>query len=217
MGFESASGVVLNRRVTGEGDLNLTLFLKGLGIAYASAKGAAGGRVRFGGATEPLVWSSFALYRPKDDGGKLYLRSVDVADGMLPIRSRPEALFAAVRWFKLLKRHLMAGYADNGLLANLYWNMKLLCGDWPVEAVEWRFMWRWLKAWGLAPDISEFAPIGKNAPNTKNADSELELLRFVSVAKPSDLEPTIPREILESKKRLFADAARRAETFLMET
>lgn len=205
MGFESASGVVLNRRMTGEGDLSLTLFLKRLGIVYASAKGAASGKVRFGGATEPLVWGAFTLYRSRDDGGKLYLKSVDVADDMLTLRRRPEALFAAARWSRLLTRYLMAGHADDGLLANLYWNMKLLCGGLPAEAVEWRFMWRWLKAWGLAPDISEYAA---------GTASELKLLRFVSVAKAPELQAFEPREILESKGRLFTDASRRAEVFL---
>jgi len=208
MGFESASGVVLRRRIEGEGDLKLTLFLKGLGIVYVSAKGAAGGKVRFGGATEPLVWGKFALYRSRDEGGQLYLKSVDVADDMLMLRNRPEALFTAARWSKLLTVHLMAGHTDDGLLANLYWSMKLLCGSLPVEALEWRFMWRWLKAWGLAPEISEYA--------AGNA-SELELLRFVSAAKAPELESFEPKEVLESCKRLFADASRRAETFLKET
>jgi len=207
MGFESASGVVLNRRTTGEGDLNLTLFLKGLGVAYVSAKGAAGGKVRFGGATEPLVWGSFALYRPRDDVGRLYLKSIDVADGMLTLRSRPEALFAAARWSKLLTRHLMEGHADDALLTNLYWNMKLLCSSLPVEVAEWRFIWRWLKAWGLAPEVSECAAC---------TASELELLRFVSTAKTPELESFDSRKVLESRRRLFADASRRAETFLVE-
>ena len=207
MGFESASGVVLKRRIAGEGDLNLTLFLKGLGITYVSAKGAAGGKVRFGGATEPLVWGAFSLYRSRDDGGKLYLKSVDVADDMLALRSRPESLFAAARWSKLLRRSLMEGHADDALLANLYWNMKLMCGGFPAEAAEWRFMWRWLKVWGLAPEISECA---------SGTASELELLRFVEAAKTSELESFEFRETLESNCRLFADASRRAETFLKE-
>jgi len=206
MGFESTSGVVLHRRVTGEGDLNITLFLKKLGVAYVSARGAASGKVRFGGATEPMVWSTFSLYRPRDDGGKLYLRSVDIADGMLHLKRNPEALFAAARWFKLLIRRMMAGHADDGLLANLYWSMKLLGGDLPVEAVEWRFMWRWLKAWGLAPDVSELG----------GTPSELELLRFVAASKAADIVSAVPREIFESRKRIFVDASRRAEAFLME-
>ena len=207
MGFESASGVVLGRRIAGEGNLNLTLFLKKLGVVYVSAPGAAGGKVRFGGATEPLVWGAFALYRTRDDGGRLYLKSVDVVDDMLSLRSRPKALFAAARWSKLLARCLMEGHADDGLLVNLYWNMKLLCGGLAAEAVEWRFMWRWLKAWGLAPEVSECAA---------GTASELELLRFVSAAKAQELESFELREALESKGRLFADASRRAETFLRE-
>ena len=207
MGFETASGVVLNRRIAGEGDLLLTLFLKGLGVSYVSAKGAAGGKVRFGGATEPFVWGAFALYRPRDEGGRLYLKSVDVADDMLALRSRPEALLAAARWCRLLVRSLMEGHADDALLANLYWNMKLLCGGLPVKAVEWRFIWRWLKAWGLAPEVSECA---------SGTAAELELLRFVSIAKTPELESFESKEALESCKLIFADASRRAETFLRE-
>ena len=190
--------------------MNLTLFLKKLGVVYVSAKGAAGGKVRFGGATEPLVWGAFALYKPRDDGGKLYLKSIDVADDMLSLRSRPEALFAAARWAKLLMRRLMEGHADDELLANLYWSMKLLCGNLPVEVAEWRFMWRWLKAWGLAPDVFELAK------NMACAASELELLRFVSAARTAELESFMPKEALMSKRRFLADATRRAETFLVE-
>ena len=102
----------------------------------------------------------------------------------------------------------MEGHADDALLANLYWNMKLLCSGLPAEAVEWRFMWRWLKAWGLAPEISEY---------TAAAASELSLLHFVSVAKTLELESLELQEVLKSKRRLFADASRRAEMFLRET
>ena len=187
--------------------MSLTLFLKRLGIVYVSAPGAAGGKVRFGGATEPLVWGAFALYRTRDEAGKLYLKSVDVADDMLLLRSRPEALFTVARWFKLLLRHLMEAHADDGLLANLYWNMRLLCGGLPVKAAEWRFIWRWLKSWGLAPDISKCA---------SGTASEVELLRFVSTAKASRLESFEPKESLESCRRFFADASRRAEEYLTE-
>ena len=178
-----------------------------MGIAYVSAKGAAGGKVRFGGATEPLVWGTFVLYRPRDDIGRLYLKSVDAADDMLTLRSKPNALLAAARWSKLLIRHLMEGHADDDLLANLYWNMKLLCSSLPIYAVQWRFIWRWLKIWGLAPDVSKCA-VG--------TDSEIELLRFVSIAKTSKLESFEKIELLESCRRLFIDASRRAEEFLKE-
>lgn len=161
-GLESASGVVLARSEAGEGDLLLTLFLKGRGLVRASARGAASGRVRFGGGTEPLVWGSFRLHRGR--GGGVYLSAVDVADGMIPLRRRPEAIRTAVRWAKLLMRHLMAELPADDLLASLYWNMRLLGGARvPPEAAEWRFLWRWLSAWGLAPDLTRCARCGKPA------------------------------------------------------
>lgn len=213
-GFQSASGVVLSRRIVGEGDLLLTLFLKGMGMTFASARGAARGKVRFGGGTEPLMWGAFALYRSRGgDEGRKYLKSVDVADDMLKLRSRSDALFAAVRWLKLLTRHLMDGHPADDLLANLYWNMKLLNDSAvPVEAVEWRFLWRWLKAWGLIPELSQC--VG-------GSPEELELLYRVAVAKVADLKASDLKGIvgsgtLDAHRRLFANAARRVEIFLRE-
>ena len=159
-GLLKASGVVLARSQMGEGGLWLTLFLKGQGLLRASAPGAERGRVRFGGGTEPFVWGAFHLHRGR--GGGLYLSGVDVADDMLPLRRRPEALLVAVGWSKLLTRRLMPGHPDDGLLANLYWNMRLLCVPHvPPEAAEWRFLWRWLAEWGLAPDMGRCLRCGR--------------------------------------------------------
>ena len=161
-GLDAASGVVLSRSVAGEGDLLLALFLKGRGLVRVSARGAAGGRVRFGGGTEPLVWGAFRLHRGR--GGGAYLSAVDVVDGMIPLRRRPEALRTAVRWSKLLLRHLMAEHPADDLLANLYWNMRLLgTSRVPPEAAEWRFLWRWITVWGLAPDLTRCARCGRLA------------------------------------------------------
>jgi DNA repair protein RecO (recombination protein O) len=211
MGFQSASGVVLNRRIGGEGDLLLTLFLKGMGKIFVSARGAATGKVRFGGGTEPLVWGTFALYQSRDgEEGKKYLKSVDVADDMLKLRRRGDAVFAAVRWAKLLMRHLLDGHPSDDLLANLYWSMKLLSeGRVPVEAAEWRFLWRWLKAWGLAPDLRHCA----------GSPKELALLRQVAAIRGSELNALTTEDIkqtLLTHRGFFAQAARRAEEFLKE-
>jgi hypothetical protein len=211
-GFQSASGVVLSRRIVGEGDLLLTLFLKGMGLTFVSARGAATGKVRFGGGTEPLVWGSFSLYRSRGgEEGRKYLKSVDVADDMLKLRSRSDALFAAVRWAKLLTRHLMDGHPADDILANLYWNMKLMSdGEIPVEVAEWRFLWRWLKNWGLAPDLSLFID---------GSAEELQLLYKIAVAKASDLKTSAPnaqKNLDPRHKRLFENATRRAEVFLKE-
>lgn len=206
MGFQTASGVVLNRRIAGEGDLLLTLFLKGAGITFASARGAASGKVRFGGGTEPLTWGTFALY--KTSGGGRHLKSVDIADDMLNLRTRSSALFAAVRWARLLMRHLMTDHPADDLLANLYWNMKLLNeAALPVEAAEWRFLWRWLKSWGLAPGLSDFMEC---------SEPELELLHGVATTKSSVLREWTAKGILTPHAQLFATALRRAEGYLRE-
>ena len=207
MGFQSASGVVLSRRIIGEGDLLLTLFLKEMGMTTASARGAAKGKVRFGGGTEPLVWGSFTLYQGKDEGKKT-LKSVDVADDMLKLRTRAQALFAAVRWAKLLMRHLMEGHPADDLLANLYWNMKLLSeGEIPVEVLEWRFVWRWLKSWGLAPEVAEW---------TGRTPEEADSLRKAAALKAPELKKWAADMNTGLNRGLFVNAARRAEEFLKE-
>jgi DNA repair protein RecO (recombination protein O) len=207
MSFLSASGVVLNRRVAGEGDLLLTLFLKGSGMIFASARGGGAGTVRFGGGTEPLMWGIFSLYEGR--GGRRHLKSADSADDMLKLRSRPEALFAAVRWAKLLMRRLPPEHPSDELLANFYWSMKLLNDGFPAAAAEWRFLWRWLKNWGLAPDLSEFSGA---------SEADLALLHRVAAAKPADA--SADREVLApalaARAPLFTDASRRAEFFLNE-
>ncbi|MDR2180269.1 MAG: recombination protein O N-terminal domain-containing protein [Synergistaceae bacterium] len=207
VGFRSASGVVLSRRIVGEGDLLLTLFLKGMGMTFASAPGAAGGKVRFGGGTEPMVWGVFGLYQGKGEEGRKYLKSVDIADDMLKLRTSARALFMAVGWAKLLTRHLMEGHPADDLLANLYWNMKLLNeGEISAEVLEWRFIWRWLKSWGLAPELAEWADC---------APWELELLRRTSGAKTPELKK-LTADVGKAGGALFARAARRAEIFLKE-
>jgi DNA repair protein RecO (recombination protein O) len=202
--FHSASGVVLSRRIVGEGDLFLTLFLKGMGMIVASARGAATGKVRFGGGTEPLVWGTFTLYQGKGSEGRKYLKSVDVADDMLKLRSSAHALFTAVHWAKLLMRHLLEGHPSDDLLANLYWNMKLLNdGEIPLDVVKWRFLWRWLKSWGLAPELAECVD---------GTERELEWLRKAAALKA----PELKKLAVDVNGALFANAARRVEVFLKE-
>ncbi|MBQ9565422.1 MAG: DNA repair protein RecO C-terminal domain-containing protein [Synergistaceae bacterium] len=152
-GLLDASGAVLARSKMGEGGLRLTLFLKGQGILRASAPGAEAGRVRFGGGTEPFAWGTFHLRRGR--GGGLSLSGVDVADDLLGLRRRPEAIRTAVRWSRLLTRFLPPEQPADELLANLYWNMRLLSNPAILPAAaEWRFLYRWLADWGIAPDMA---------------------------------------------------------------
>jgi DNA repair protein RecO (recombination protein O) len=197
--------VVLNRRVVGEGDLLLTLFLKGSGMVFVSARGGGAGKVRFGGGTEPLMWGTFSLYEGRE--GRRHLKAADAADDMLKLRGRPEALFAAVRWAKLLLRRLPPEHPSDGLLANFYWSMKLLDGGFPAAAAEWRFLWRWLKDWGLAPDLSAFSGV---------SEADIGLLRRVAAVKAEPGGAPADRDALAACASLFREASRRAEFFLEE-
>jgi hypothetical protein len=96
--------------------------------------------------------------------------------------------------------------------------MKLLCDErLPVEAVEWRFLWRWLRAWGLAPDLNGLDELGKNFTR---APCEIDLLQKAAFANTDRLKDLAgdpgSRRALMAAKKLFAGAARQAEGFLRE-
>ncbi|MBQ6112527.1 MAG: hypothetical protein IJL01_09065, partial [Synergistaceae bacterium] len=59
---------------------------------------------------------------------------------------------------KILARYLPSRHADNDLLINLRDNMKLLEHPKlvPTRAADFRFIWLWLKEWGIAPDLIDF-------------------------------------------------------------
>ncbi|GHV36202.1 hypothetical protein FACS1894187_10370 [Synergistales bacterium] len=214
MNFDVASGVTLSRRFAGENDILLTLFLKGLGLVYVSAKGGASSRARFGGATEPLMWCAFSLY---GQSGKRRLKCADIADDMLKLRSRRDALFASVGFAKLLKQRVIMEHPSDGLLSNLYWNMKLMDGRaaFPAAAAEWRFLWRWLRLWGLAPLWADFfSPLGIKP------DRE-EILKITAHAKTAHLMSEAQKvggfaDVLSDLTPDFAKASQYAKTFLNE-
>ena len=190
------SGVMLARSQTGESSIKLRLFLKGRGLIYALASG----RTRFGGSIEPFIWGVFNL-KPGKNGG-LYLKEVEIKDDMIELRQRPQALLTAVKWVKLLTKYLIPENPDDELLANLYWNMKLLCANnIPVEISSWRFIWRWLKLWGIAPE--------------DRANFKHELLLNIAQADIKDIIDNFKNFNFNNKElKIFADASFQAEKFL---
>ncbi|GHS98636.1 hypothetical protein AGMMS50276_20790 [Synergistales bacterium] len=214
MNFDLASGVTLGRRFAGENDVLLTLFLKGFGLVYVSAKGANSSRARFGGATEPLMWGTFSLYGAQ---GKRRLKCADIADDMLKLRGRRDALFASVGFAKLLKRRVIMEHPSDALLSNLYWSMKLMDGPaaFPASAAEWRFLWRWLRLWGLAPAWEDFfSPLGIET-------SGEEILKIVAATKTAPLLSEAQNDSGFTDTILnfasdFAKASRYAMTFFEE-
>ncbi|MGI6253042.1 MAG: DNA repair protein RecO [Synergistaceae bacterium] len=156
-GFTRHSGVVLRREVSSEGNVSLYLLLKGTGPLWVSAPGAGKGRIRFGGGTEPLTWGVFNLYK---GARKFYLKSVDVREDFWSLRSSAEGLRTLLEWDRLLCRHLAPGLACDDLVPIFYWCSALIRDGADRGAAEWRFLRRWLEAWGLAPSLDRCLSCG---------------------------------------------------------
>ncbi len=147
-GLLRLSGVVLRREVSAEGNVSLYLFLKEKGPVWVSAPGASRGRVRFGGAIEPLVWANFNLYKGTH---RFYLQSADVKEDFWSLRSDSGKILRMLEWDRLLCEHLVPGLPCDEVLALFYWSGVLLKEDVHPHVVEWRFLWKWLYNWGIAP------------------------------------------------------------------
>jgi DNA repair protein RecO (recombination protein O) len=150
-GYHSAVGTVLRRKISAEGDIFLNLFLKGFGRLPVFIRGGGRGSVRFGGATEPLVWGNFEFYK-SGKSERLILRSADIKYDALKLRNSKDVILTAFNWAKMLITYLDDGRADDKLLSCLFWCLKLLEDGVPIEVADWRFVWRWLNIWGLAPE-----------------------------------------------------------------
>ena len=202
--FLKASGVILYRDLSGEKKLWLKLFLKNFGIVNVTAK-------KSNGDTEPFMWGKFEL-RKKKNSSNYYIEDFEAADDMLPMRKRRDAIFTALKWTKAITKHLEQSQADNALLANLYWSMKLLEEPVvPVEASNWKFLWRWLESWGLAPDLVNFYTLQNFNHDEIVLLTQLSLLNFRGVAEL--FERKINPNVRENSLKIAAELA---EKFLME-
>lgn len=144
-------GVVLRRKDSNEGDRSIYALLEKEGPVWLLAPGAARGKVRLGGATDPLVWGTFHIYRGPN---RWYLREIDVRKDFLSLRSSPSRIRCAAEWASSLVKYTFPGHASDDLLPIFYWSLCILeSGSLRVDLADWRFYWRWLKSWGLAPDL----------------------------------------------------------------
>ena len=147
----------MRRTDTPRGDRRVLLALRGIGPVWASVPGGAKGSVRFGGATEPFVWGVFHLYRSPR---RLHLREVDVKEHFWELRSRPAWLRRGLSWDALLIRGLLPGHPCDEVLPPFFWALSFLREGVSEEVTEWRFFWKWLHAWGRAPDLERCASCG---------------------------------------------------------
>ncbi len=214
-GMVRLSGVVLRRTATPEGDLSLCLFLRSAGPVWVYAPGAARGRVRFGGAVEPLVWGNFNLYKGTRS---LYLKSVDVKEDFWLLRKNPAVLRRLLDWDSLLCRYLLPGHPADDVLALFYWTSLLLGEGLSPPVGEWRFLWRWLSSEGLAPSLTGCAACGRlleearwteggllcpecagESPGGTLTASERELLALAACAAPSEVKAFFSRREADEK------------------
>ena len=147
--FLEVTGVTLARGEYGENNLWMRLFVKEHGIISVTARQGMGD-------TEPFEWGTFYL-KKKQRGHTYFVNEIDIRDDMLHLRRSREQLITALKWSDTLLKYLVPEQPDDELLTNLYWNMKLLAeSKIPPEILDWRFLWRWLELWGLAPEIISF-------------------------------------------------------------
>lgn len=148
-GYYSQVGTVLQRRdSSGEGQ-SLLLFLRDMGPVWVNAP-ASKTKSRFGGATEPLVWAEFSLYRSPS---RLYLQGAEIREDFISLRTSSEKLMAALKLYKRLSGVLLPTHESNNILTLLWSSMVLLKENCPADIVEYRFTWRLLKETGLAPSL----------------------------------------------------------------
>ena len=156
-GFWVGSGVVLRREEGSRNAARLQLFLKRAGICWVSAPGALGSRSRFGAATEPLSWGEFRFYQsPRSTT----LQDVRLFESFLSLRRSGGALREGVETCLWLSR-LPCGYPDDDLLGLFWRHFRLLSLSLPPMPLRLRFLVRWLRLQGRAPDLLHCARCGK--------------------------------------------------------
>ncbi|MBQ3402585.1 MAG: DNA repair protein RecO C-terminal domain-containing protein [Synergistaceae bacterium] len=203
--FITVKGVTLSRELSGEKNLWVKLFLKGEGIVSLTSK-------NFMGDSEPFLWANYDLQR-KSKSRNYFVADIDVRDDMLSIRRSRETIKTALKWTELLTKYLPQEQPDDDLLSNLYWNMKLLATpSVPYYVPAWRFLWKWLELWGLAPELVDF-----HASKNFNHD-EILLLSQVSILDTKGVIDLFTQPTSSTiRENAFIIAAKLAVKFLNET
>lgn len=153
-------GVVLKSQRSGERGKNLFLLLREFGPAWVSVPGAASSRSQLSGATEPLVWGYFTLYRSPR---RTYVKEVEVQEDFWSLRQDGIKLTTALRLCGHLLRFVLPGHPQDELMPLLYWSFKALENGTEASAVEFRFLYRWSSILGISPRLDHCGTCGKPA------------------------------------------------------
>ncbi len=193
-------GVVLRAAISGERAKNLLLLLKEAGLVWATAAGAASGRSRLSGVTEPLVWGYFTLYRSPR---RVYVREVTVREDFWTLRQNPGKLRAALEICADAARFSLPGHPPAEVLPILYWTLKALEAGTEPAAVRLRFLYRWGMALGIVPGLDRCSACGK--PFTQGFLT-LQGLLCTACAGPSPATACLPlgeKELNRLKKAVM--------------
>lgn len=191
-GYLKASGTVLRRIDSPEGERRLNLLLKGIGPVWATAPGAARGRGRFGGATEPLVWGAFSLYKgPR----RLYLREVEVKEDFWNLRKSRGSLQRAMEWSRWISRNTMEGHSCDSLIGLFFWSLRNLEQGAEGDVAEWRFFWKWLRLFGVAPELDRCAGCGQALEGAIWTEDALLCPRCITQGSGLRVDPALLRQL----------------------
>ena len=203
--YVTAKGVVLYRENRGENLLWSTVFLQGIGMTGVSSK-------NFMGDSEPFVWGEFYFQRIRNST-RYFMFDTDIKDTMFRLRRRGfEPLQAAFMFVKAVMKYLPYEQPDDDLLVNLYWSMKLLTfRTVPPSAAHWRFIWRWLNEWGLAPELEGFCSEGNFL------EEEFYLLSQVASITPKAVEELFLGKINPNvRQNVFKVAVKKSMAFFSQ-
>lgn len=203
--YVTAKGVILSREHRGERFLWSTVFLQDIGMVGVSSKD-------FMGDSEPFVWGEFYFQRYRKST-RYFMFDADIKDTMFRLKRRGlEPLKTAFSFVKSIMQYLPYEQPDDDLLVNLYWSMKLLTvGAVPPSAAHWRFVWRWLTEWGIAPELEEFCSQGNFLTE------EMELLSQAAGMTPKAVAELFSGKINPNvRKNVFRVAVNKSMVFFQQ-
>lgn len=206
-------GVVLRRSDTPEGNRSVYVLLENEGPVWLLAPGAARGKVRFGGSTDPLVWGTFHVYRGPN---RWYLRDVDVRKDFWSLRSSSIRIRQAVRWAGSILGNTLPGHPCNDLLPVFFWSLSLLENPRVREDLAgWRFYWRWLRIWGMAPDLERCRLCGSVPGRAVFSGEGLSCEKCGGQGVPLSVPERL--DLLEAAKTGYRDFVEKSGQFKIES
>lgn len=126
----------------------ILVFLLDIGKTWLFVQGK--GKNRFLGATEPMTWGEFCVYKSTKG---LFLKSVDVKNDFLSLRQDVKSLYLATRIYSFLIDKLPHEIKNNKLLQSLYDTLTLISEGANGEATFLRFIAKFLSSYGVMPSF----------------------------------------------------------------